>query len=296
MTGTIRPLQVADIPAVTDQLHATVSDAATRGSWPVTERTEQWDQRAEQRMRYQLSQDPGGCWVADAGGGEIVGHAIAIRRRHLWGLAMLHVAPTVQSKGTGRRLLTAALSYGRDAKGWIITSSDDPRAMRLYATSGFALRPAVEAAGKPHKAALRPAPDVRDGTLDDLPLTVSVDEAVRGVPHGEGGADIAAMTDVGVRLSVLDADTGQGYACTREGHVMLLAATTPVAAQQLLWHAVAQAADADEEVSIWSITGAQQWAIEVAYAAGLKVKPTGPVLTRGRVGALTPYIPNGQYL
>ena len=293
---TIRPMDPQDLPGVADQLFATVSDAATRGSWPVFERTDQWDARAEQRMRYQLSKDPEGCWVAECDVGEIVGHAIAIRRQYLWGLAMLHVLPDLQSKGTGRRLLAAALAYGRDAEGAIITSSDDPRAMRLYATSGFSLRPGVEVEGRVSRAALRPAPDVREGTLDDLALTVTVDEVVRGVPHGEGGEDIAAMLDDGsTTLHVVDSDDGQGYVCMHEGHVALLAATTPAVAQQLLWHGLASV-DAEQDVSIWSITGAQQWAIEVAYAAELTVKPGGPVLTRGRVGPMTPYIPNGQYL
>ena len=293
---TIRPMELQDLPGVAEQLFETIGEAASRGSWPPIERTDEWFERSEQRMRYQLAVDPGGCWVADDARGRIVGHAIAIRRQYLWGLAMLHVLPTVQSKGTGRRLLAAALSYGMDAEAWIITSSDDPRAMRLYATSGLSLRPAVEASGKVHKAALRPAPDARPGSRDDLALTVAVDEVVRGVPHGDHGEDIAAMMDIGANLSVIDADGGQGYVCTREGHVMVLAATTPAAAQQLLWHAMGMAAADDDEVSIWSITGAQQWAIEVAYAAGLKVTPTGPVLTKGRLGPMTPYIPNGQYL
>lgn len=292
----IRPMTAEDLPRVMDQLYATISEAADRGRWSPVERTETWDERVDQRMRHQLATDPDGCWVADAGVGQIVGHAIAIRRRHLWGLAMLHVQPELQSKGTGRRLLAAALSYGRDAEGWIITSSDDPRAMRLYATSGFSLRPGVEAEGPVRQAALRPAPDVREGTTDDLALTVAVDEVVRGAPHGEDGEDIAVMLRTGgVRLSVLDTGDGQGYVCVRDGHVVLLAATTPGAAQQLLWHALAQVGDG-EDAGIWSITGAQQWAIEVAYAAGLTVKPGGPVLTRGRVGPMTPYIPSGHYL
>lgn len=293
---TIRPMDPQDLPGVADQLFATISDAAARGTWPVIERTEQWDARHAERMRYQLSKDPEGCWVAESDTGEIVGHAIAIRRRHLWGLAMLHVLPDLQSKGTGRRLLAAALAYGRDAEGAIITSSDDPRAMRLYATSGFSLRPGVEVEGRVSRTALRPAPDVREGTLDDLGLTVTVDEAVRGVPHGEGGEDIAAMMrDDRTTLHVVDRHAGQGYVCLREGHVALLAATTPAVAQQLLWHALATV-EAERDVLIWNITGAQQWAIEVAYAAELTVKPGGPVMTRGRVGPMTPYIPNGQYL
>jgi GNAT superfamily N-acetyltransferase len=294
--ATIRPMTEDDLDGVAEQLFATLADAAARGSWSPFEVNDEVRERTAARLRYQLSTDPGGCWVADAGGGTIAGHTIALRRGHLWGLAMLHVLPSVQSKGTGRRLLAAALGYGRDAEAGIITSSEDPRAMRLYAMAGFSLRPAVEASGAVHRPSLRDAPDVRSGSEDDLALTVEVDEVIRGVPHGEGGRDIAEMMRTGgALLGVMSTDVGQGYVVTRDGHIALLAATTPAAAQQLLWYGLTLAAEHDD-ASIYGLTGAQQWAIEVAYAAGLTVKPGGPVLTKGRVGPLTPYIPSGQYL
>lgn len=294
MSATIRPMETRDLEGVAEQLFATKAEAERRHGRTMEPAAED-RRRTDSRLQYQLSTDPEGCWVADAGAGEIVGHTIALRRGHIWGLSMLHIHPQWQSKGLGRRLLAVALSYARDADAGIITSSADPRAMRLYATSGFALRPAVEATGKVHRPALRATPSVRDGRPDDLELTVVVDEAIRGAAHGDGGADIAALVRAGGRLSVLDDSTGQGYVVVRDDALLLLAATTPAAAQELLWHGLASL-DEGKEACIGGLTGAQQWAIEVVYAASLTVKPDGPVLTRGRLGPMTPYLPSGAYL
>ena len=297
MSATIRPMEDRDVDGVVEHLFATFAHrrAATGTPAPAMEDDAVARQRSAARTRYQLHTDPGGCWVAD-GGGEIVGHTIAIRRRELWGLAMLFVSPGVQSKGLGRRLLSAALAYARDAEMGIITSSDDPRAIRLYAASGFAVRPAMEAGGKVHSPALRETPDVRDGDVDDLGLTVDVDEKVRGVPHGDHGEDIAEMlTTGGARLGVMDQPGSSGYVVARDGTIQLLAATTPHAAQQLLWWSLASTA-ADATVELDGLTSGQQWAIEVVLAAGLTLRPSGPILTRGPLGPMTPYIPSGHYL
>jgi hypothetical protein len=44
------------------------------------------------------------------------------------------------------------------------------------------------------------------------------------------------------------------------------------------------------------ITGGQDWALEVARAARLSLKPDGPICTRGRLGPLWPFLPSGAYL
>ncbi len=103
------------------------------------------------RLRHALATDPAGCWVAERADG-VVGAALAIRREGLWGLSLLAVAEEVQGQGVGQPLLATALDHARGARGGLILSSTDPRAMRLYARSGFALRPCVGAAGivEPH--------------------------------------------------------------------------------------------------------------------------------------------------
>ena len=51
---------------------------------------------------------------------------------------------------------------------------------------------------------------------------------------------------------------------------------------------------ADAEVE-W-LTGAQQWAIDVAVAARLELRVGRRVFLRGEVGTFRPYLPGGAYL
>src|SRR5436305_2024499 len=66
------------------------------------------------------------------------------------------------------------------------------------------------------------------------------------------------------------------------------------AAARCLATALAEAPpDAPAEVS-W-ITGAQQWAVQVALANCLELHPHGPVMVRGEPGPLHPYLPDGAF-
>ncbi len=53
-------------------------------------------------------------------------------REGVWGLSIFAVRPGLQSAGLGRALLGRALAHGAGARGGIILSSPDPRALRLY--------------------------------------------------------------------------------------------------------------------------------------------------------------------
>src|SRR6059058_3993807 len=121
---------------------------ALQGALPqLGETFEQRARRGQSRVAHLLETDPGGAWVAESAEGRVVGVALALLREGLWGLSLLAVEPALQGNGIGRRLLDAALSYADAARGAIILSSTDPKAMRRYARAGFALRPAVAAAG-----------------------------------------------------------------------------------------------------------------------------------------------------
>ena len=66
-------------------------------------------------------------------------------REGLWGLSLLVVDPPAQGAGAGRELLGRARAYGNGARGHVILSSTDPRAMRAYARLGLAPHPRVAA-------------------------------------------------------------------------------------------------------------------------------------------------------
>jgi len=243
-------------------------------------------EHARIRVARCLATDPGGSWVAERDG-EVVGCALAIVREGVWGLSLLVVRPDAQSGGAGRELLARTFEYGNGARGWIVLASRDPRALRSYARIGLDLHPAVAARGQARPAAM--PPEVRSGTPADLPLTESVDRAVRGAAHGE---DILAMLEAGGELLVLPE---RGYVVVRNGNVRQLAAFDDEAAATLLRAALASGDG--REASVEWMTAAQNWAIRACLDAGLELKTDiGGVFLGGDVGPFSPYLPSGAYL
>jgi GNAT superfamily N-acetyltransferase len=235
------------------------------------------------RHRHVLRTDPGGCWVAEADG-ELLGAAEAIVREGIWGLSLLIVDPRAQSTGVGSALLGRAAEYGDGARGRLILSSRDARALRAYVRLGLAPQPCLRAVGTP-SGVTAPA-GVREGGRGDIPLTEAVDRHVRGAAHG---ADIGCLLDMGARLLVHD----RGYAVVRNG-VRVLAATDDGAARELLRAALAAA---DGEIDVEWLSERQRWALDVCLDAGLALRTSsGAVFADGEIGPLRPYLPSGAFL
>jgi GNAT superfamily N-acetyltransferase len=276
-------MQPADVDAAHYVMVAAFADLARRMGEP----PEAPSPLAAGRIRIGrvLETDPGGAWVAERGA-EVVGCSLGIVREGVWGLSLLVVRPDAQSGGAGRELLARAFEHGNGARGWIVLASRDPRALRSYSRLGLHLHPALAARGRPRAAA---PPEVRPGTLADLPLTAAVDRAVRSAAHGD---DIAAFLRAGAELLVLPE---RGYAVTRDGSVRLLAALDEDAAATLL-RACLAGADGREAAVEW-ITSAQHWAIAPCLDAGLELRcDVGAVFLGGDVGPFAPYLPSGAYL
>jgi GNAT superfamily N-acetyltransferase len=243
------------------------------------------DDVIERRFRHVIENDPGGAWMAEEDG-RPVGAALAIMREGLWGLSLLIVHPDAQSGGIGRALLERSLRYGDGARGGIIASSGDARALRAYARAGFDMHPAVQATGVPRGVEV-PA-GVRQGSLADLALTESVDRAVRGAAHGP---DIGALL-ANSRMFVVEE---RGYALARDDHLALLAATDEEAARDLLRAVLATVPDG-EAIRVEYLTALQDWAVDVVLDAGLALEVHNALFVRGDVGPFRPYLPSGAYL
>jgi GNAT superfamily N-acetyltransferase len=134
-----------DVEAVNDLAITAFEDLDRRRQEPVAPRME--PDAAYVRYRRLLATDPDGCWVADGDDGALAGAALAILRDGLWGLSLLAVRPGLQSGGLGSALLNRALAYGDGARGGIILSSSDPRALRAYARDRLAHRRPAGATG-----------------------------------------------------------------------------------------------------------------------------------------------------
>ena len=282
----LRPMHHDDAPAVRDLMVEAFADLERRLGMPVSPPLPVG--AGVLRVRHCARTDPGGAWVAEEDG-RLTGAALAILREGIWGLSLLVVHPSYQSRGIGSALLRAALDYGAEARGGIILGSEDSRAMRAYARAGFALRPVVDASGIVRRRP--PEPDgVRPGRWPtDRPLIDAVGRHVRTAAHGD---DIGAFLAAGAELLVHD---GGGFAVRREGDTKLLAATDTGIARALL-EAVLRAAPEDGSSRHDFIAAGQDWAIETLLEAGLHIRPAGALFVRGDVGPMRPYLPSGSYL
>jgi GNAT superfamily N-acetyltransferase len=276
----VRPLRPDDVAAA-DEIARQVFDP------PGTVPTEAPPTPGERRVAHLLSTDPGGAWAAIDADGILEGVALALRRDDLWGLSLLAVRPDRHARGIGRRLLEAALAYADGARGRIVMSSQDPKAMRLYARAGLRLRPTVGAGGILDRSLLPPpAPDV--GPSDDVAATAAISRAVRGATHH---LDIPVLLERGMQLL---AHSDRGFAVHDQGTPKLLAARDEQAATDLLWACLA-AAPPGATVSIDFIAAEQDWAVGVALEAGLALTPDGPLFVAGELGPLRPYLPSSTY-
>lgn len=276
----VRPMAEQDIHQVAtvtaESFETDISTAPLRHGW-------------EQRLRHALHSDPDGAFVSEHDG-VVTGAAQAVIRERLWILSLIAVSPTLGRGGEGRALMQAALDYDPGCEGGLIVASDDPRALRLYASAGFALEATFEAKGKVDPALL-PAPDPRITSVPpaQLETLAPISRAARGAGHGP---------DLGVAL-FRDASffrlEDRGWVATMPARgVWALAARDDQAATALLWHGLAQLQE-QPQLEIGWISGRQRWAIDVVLAARLSLTTYGALGVRGEVGPLYPYIPSPPF-
>jgi GNAT superfamily N-acetyltransferase len=276
----IRALEAADL--------ATAS-TVTAASFGIDLREPATADRLRARLAHPLLTDPDGGFVAERDG-RLIGVAQAVVRERLWCLSLLAVEPGAQSAGAGRALLERTLAYGAHADAGLIPSSNDPRALRLYALTGFSLLPTFEATGEIDRRKLpAPGPEVREGGPGDLEALAAISRDIRGAPHT---LELEYALRGGARLVRV---AGRGFAVASPDHgVWLLVAYDEPAATALLAAALALIDRTDRPAVRW-ITGDQQWAIELLLRAGLTLLPYGALCVRGRPGPLHPFLPSGPF-
>jgi GNAT superfamily N-acetyltransferase len=288
----IRPMRPEDVPEaerVSGESFYELDVRSRRTGAPPPERRSSphraiWLERTEHLVRH----DPGGCWVAEDDTG-MVGLAVSFRRETLWCLATYAVSPGHQGRGIGTALLAAAGQHGRGCTRAMLSASSDARAVRIYHRAGFALHPQMYLTGTVDRAALPVVEKVREGSTADIDLMDSIDRATRGAAHG---VDHELMMRSG-RLLVSDTTTGSGYVYLNErGQPALLAAANRRTATRLLWAALA---DAPELVTVGHVTAANQWVLDVGFAARLALHQEGYLGLRG-MKPPAPYVHSGALL
>jgi GNAT superfamily N-acetyltransferase len=262
---------------------------ASAAAFDVDISTERLAARWRSRIAYPLIHEPGGSFVAEHDG-RIIGVAQVLLRERLWCLSLLTVDPNAQGTGAGTALMDRALDYDDGTDTGLIVSSNNPSALRLYARAGFSVLPTLQTEGAVDRRALPTANGaVRDGDTADLEALEPISRAVRGAPHT---LELEyALQREGELLVVED----RGFTVVHpEWGVWILVAKDDEAATSLLWAALARAGADGRGLVRW-LTGDQQWAIEVAVRAGLRLSAYGGLCVRGNPGPLRPFVPSGPF-
>ncbi|WP_378730554.1 GNAT family N-acetyltransferase [Nocardia brasiliensis] len=284
-------MHVDDLPSAERASDAVFLDSDRRDrrvSEPEPEpRSDQATKRWIDRMRYFLEIDPRGCWVA-VDGEQIVGFAISQNRDRLWYLATYGVLTGQQGHGIGRRLLDAVLTHA-DGRQGMFSSSVHPAATRRYRLAGFSLHPQMRMIGTVDRSTLPAVTGLSDGSADDFDWMNRLDQQLRGAGHG---ADHQYLL-TGHRLVVSRAGDQPGYVYLDDrGRPILLAAADHRTAANLLWEALAAA---QAETLVNCITTANEWAVDVGLAAGLRIGQEGYLAVRD-MPTPAPYLASGQFL
>lgn len=240
---------------------------------------------AARRIAFLLCSSPGDSAVAELHG-TIVGFAQATRRDDCWTLAHLFVDPIRQSSGIGTSLLNTVVALGTDLPVGLIGSTADPRAIRAYARlPGFRVHPTVRAEGRVT------APQVSFGGRSnvladtaDFDEAARIDRAVRGSARTD---DLAHLLDEGHDFRSIP---GRGYVVANDTAIATISALDGDAAGALLLDALSRTVGT--EIELPRMTANQQWAIGVAVAAGLRLRPWGPLMVRGLADPPSPYLPH----
>lgn len=292
----LRPMRPADVPAAERLSSASFHELdirVRRVSEPEpSRRTGSRSRRWEERTRHLLDTDPGGCWVAEDESG-MVGMVTSLNRELMWILATYAVRPSRQGSGVGTQLLALASHHGRGTLRAMLASSNDPRAVRRYRLAGFDLHPQMYLTGTLDRSAIPvvdPVHDkVREGSATDTELMDSLDRRTRGAAHGPDHTLLLREW----RVLVSDTSTGSGYAYVDQGgSLCLLAASNRRTATRLLWSVLA---DGPPTPSVFHLTAANQWALDVAVAARLEIHQEGYLGVRG-MRPPSPYVHHGALL
>ena len=289
---TFRQMTEDDVPAAVAAFESGLLGIAAGLGLPVTGNSIQDERRRQDRTRHFLGTDPGGSWVAEEGD-TIVGMSQSFVREDYWMLSQLGTVPGRQGPRRGPRTARARALARRPGKPRDDSVLADPKAMALYTGFGFTLHPVVTAWG-----AMRPGRWHAPPRSTATNRTRSARASWTWSPPSIGRCAVGPLRrhrgDAGPTGNRLLLHADQGYAVAKDERIVTLGARQEESAALVLRAMLAEA-PAGETIEVNWLTSAQQWAVREVVAAGIELRPYGPVMVRGMDGPPRPYIPSGGF-
>ena len=288
-----RPAQAEELQRAEELVVRSINDLTERhGFGPMA------TLRPPQFQSFSLQDDPHGLWTAEDDG-QILGFAFSWVSDGFWFLAELFVSPGHQGRGIGNELLKRTFQHadnnGATNKA-LITFTFNTVSQGLYIRHGlFPRLPVYFLSG---------ARDLMIDRLQHAPLrcvpleeTASHLEALAGVDAKALGFSrekhhrylIRDLTNKGSLLYA--ADDCVGYAYVADGHIGPLAVSRPDAAGDAFRSAVCLAAQTSSSRISAFIPGANDTALSIAVAHGMRITFPMVLMSTRPFGDWTLYLP-----
>lgn len=253
---------------------------------------------------FAVESEPQGFWVAEEGD-RVIGFALSWVRESFWFLAFLFVLPDHQGKGVGRHLLEQAITSGnhhRITSRGLITFAYNPTSISLYMRYGMYPRePLYTMTGR--SESVRSFQDQARKTdyervtgeklLRDL---CRIDDQVLGFPREPHHRYLLTVPGASCYLFRADGDpAGYGYVWP-SGRVGPLAVASPVGLADVFATCLGLAANQGTEDVFTVISGANEQAVAVGLARGMRIAYPMLLMTSKPFGDWTRYLFHSAWL
>ncbi len=250
-------------------------------------------------QKFCLAEDPGGLWVAEAGGA-VVGFGFSWVRQRFWFLAQLFTEPGAQAKGVGQALLSKTLEHaernGTENRA-LITMAYNTASTGLYVRNGLYPREPLFRVATPAPAvARRIAADYEAVPLAPWPgpreWLGRIDEAVLGFRREEhhvfllGGPAARA-----VRIERAGNLAGYAY-ISAEGHIGPLAVAPGADAKGVVSAAVRCALEGRPPQLSMIVPGKADGILGAASELGFRIEEPFLLLSARPFGDWRHYLPS----
>lgn len=293
MAVTYRPARAQELAHAEELVAESINDLTVRHGFG-----RMASARPPHFQQFSLRDDPDGLWIAEEGGGEILGFAFSWVCDSLWFLAELFVAPGQQGRGIGNELLGRTMEHARKAgasEKALITFAFNMVSQGLYIRHGLFPRIPLYLFSAPRAAwPVRQENTRLDAaaiTMGDLAALAAIDARALGLSREKHHRYLIGESDLtGFLFRSGGASLGYAYV-SPEGHIGPLAVSRSDAMGPVFAAALKRAHEAGAAQISALIPGVGEAALGTAAAHGMRIAFPMMLMSSRAFGDWTCYLP-----